>query len=477
MMHTNNPHNHARHKVGFIMALIILISAATLATGPIRESSAQADAPSWSYTGSLNTVHRRHSATLLPDGKVLVVGDSSAPGVLTSAELYDPSTGTWSFTGSPNVPRVSYTTTLLANGKVLVAGGFANSCCLQSDLTNTAELYDPVTGEWSFTGNPNLVRVGHTATLLANGKVLFAGGEGSTALNTAELYDPATGTWSLTGKLSETRVYTAATLLQDGKVLVAGGCGDGECFVYLSSAEIYDPNTETWSVTGSLDTPHENKTLTTLPNGNVLLPGGTFFGSTLKTAELYNPATGRWSYTGSLLNGRAQETVTLLPSGQVLVVGGALSGVGVLKSAELYDPATGKWNTAARLNTARCAHTATLLADGKVLVVGGYDGRGGNGDLRSAELYDPGMLDPAPIGPRIIVASVSGKKLFITGENFDDGAVILLNGEEQRSKNDEQNPQTTLIGKKAGKRIKAGDKLQVRNPDGTLSAEFIFTGS
>jgi N-acetylneuraminic acid mutarotase len=109
----------------------------------------------------------------LPNGKVLVVGGNSATaGILASAELYDPSTGTWSFTGSLNVPRVAYAATLLGNGKVLVAGGYANSCCLESDLTKTAELYDPATGEWSFTGNLNVLRSGNTATLLSNGKVL-----------------------------------------------------------------------------------------------------------------------------------------------------------------------------------------------------------------------------------------------------------------------------------------------------------------
>jgi hypothetical protein len=111
-----------------------------------------------------------------------------------------------------------------------------------------------------------------------------------------------------------------------------------------------------------------------------------------------------------------------------------------------------------------------------VLVVGGNDGFGTN-SLRSAELYDPEGLAPTPIAPRIILASVKGKKLFVTGENFDDGAVILLNGEAQKSKNDDQNPQTTLIGKPAGKKIRPGDRVQVRNPDGTLSEQFIFTGS
>ncbi len=447
-MHANKQQNHAGCHLGLVLALVGLMSAA-LMKGPIQPASAQTGAPSWSYTGSPTT---GGSATLLSDGKVLAVGQSS--------ELYDPSTGTWSLTGSLNVPRSGHTVTLLGNGKVLVAGGYANI-----DFTNTAELYDPATGEWSFTGNLNVLRTGHTATLLSSGKVLFAGGAG-----TAELYDPATGKWSITGNLSETRVGHAAALLQDGKVLVAGGCESEECSFFRGSAELYDPDTGTWSSTGSLNVPRSGHTLTMLPNGNVLLSGGggQHLPIALNTAELYNPATGRWSYTGSLLKRRWEETVTLLSSGQVLVAGGGHPGrTKVFNSAELYHPATGKWNTTASLNTARRFHSATLLSDGKVLVFGGG----------SAELYDPGMLDPAPTAPRIIIASVSGKKLFITGENFHDSAVILLNGEEQKSKNDEQNPQTILIGKKAGKKIKAGDRVQVRNPDGAVSQEFTFTGS
>jgi len=454
------------------MALIILISAATLATGPIRESSAQADAPSWSYTGSLKRIHLGNfgiAATLLPDGKVLVGG--------TPGELYDPSTGTWSDSRTLKVQRADYTATLLGNGKVLVAGGydlFINSDDEAPELTNTAELYDPATGKSLFTGSLNVRRVGHTATLLPNGKVLFAGGVGAASSATsAELYDPATGQWSLTGNLSGTRVRHAAALLQNGKVLVAGGLLlEGGQAVYTASAEVYDPDTETWSSTGSLNTPRGFHTLTTLPNGNVLVSGGEVnaFPFQLNTAEIYNPATGLWSTTGTLNTARLHHTATLLSTGQVLVVGGVTSTGVVSNSAELYDHATGTFKTTADLNTGRYNHTATLLNNGKVLVVGGYD----RSEDRSAELYHPERLVPAP---RIIMASVAGKKLIVAGENFDPGAVILVNGEEQKTRNDEQNPQTMLIGKRAGKNIKPGDRVQVRNPDGTLSAEFIFTGS
>jgi len=453
MMPTNKHQNHDRGRASLVLALIGLIGATGLVNDPISPASARADAQVWTSTGSPNTAD--HSmAFLLPDGKVLVVGGSG------STELYDPSTGTWSITGSLNLPRGASTATLLGNGKVLVAGGYANNrCCAFSDITNTAELYDPATGEWSFTGNLNLRRAHHTATLLSNGKVLFTGGAFDTA---AELYDPATGMCSLTGKLSEPRVGHAATRLQDGKVLVAGGCESEDCFSILGSAELYDPNTENWSATGDLNAARRwLTTLTTLANGNVLLPGGLGLFSLFDTVELYNPATGRWSYTGSPRNNRSGLPATVLPSGQVLVVGGWYGGV------ELYNPATGKWNTTASPKTVRRAVTATLLSDGNVLVVGG----------QSAEIYHPGVLYPAPTAPRIIEASVvKGIKLLITGENFDDGSVILLNRKEQKSKNDPLYPGTNLIGKKAGKKIMAGDRVQVRNPDGTLSEEFVFTG-
>jgi N-acetylneuraminic acid mutarotase len=188
---------------------------------------------------------------LLPDGKVLVVGGSH------EVELYDPSTGTWSVNGT----LADYTAVLLENGKVLVAGGRETISDDEAPLTNTAELYDPATGESHFTGSLNFRRVCQTATLLPNGKVLFAGGVTQRSVgdrieefttNTAELYDPATRQWSLTGNLSTARYVSAAALLQNGKVLVAGGnLYPG----YTASAEVYDPNTETWSSTGSLNKP------------------------------------------------------------------------------------------------------------------------------------------------------------------------------------------------------------------------------
>ena len=471
----------AKHTAALVLALVGLISAATLATGPIRPASAQEVIPSWSYTGSLNTSRYLHTANLLPDGTLLAAGGSNATGVLDSAELYDPDTGMWSITGSLNVARSVHTATLLQDGKVLVAGGITGSVSREF-ATNTAELYDPATRTWSLTGNLNVGRELHTATLLQDGKVLVTGGSSgpNSITNTAELYDPATGIWSIAGALKMTRHLHTATLLQDGKVLVAGGCLDGDCDVPLNSAELYDPNRGDWSAAGSANALRESHTATLLPNGQVLVAGGGRQFENLNTNELYNPATGRWSFTSNLSR-LVNHTATLLANGKVLVAGGWRLGVprsvNTLNNADIYDPATGNWKNTATLNAPRVFHTATLLSNGKVVVVGGYDARFDRSDnsfLRSAELYDPEPPIPAP---KIIGASVMGKKLIVGGENFDDGAVIVLNGEEQKTANDGQNPKTTLIGKKAGKKVKAGDHIQVRNPDGTLSEVFIFTGS
>jgi Galactose oxidase, central domain/Kelch motif len=433
------------------------ISLATLVLGPARLASAQVAASSWSYTGNLNTARVDHSATLLPDGKVLVAGGYDNDNALNSAELYDPATGRWSITGNLNTAGGG-TATLLPNGKVLVTRGL-----------NSPELYDPATGTWSITGKLNTAG-GGTATLLPNGKVLVAGGsDNHSFLNRAELYDPATGTWSITGNLNTARVDHTATLLPNGKVLVAGGffnnCSSG-CSA-LNSAELYDPATGTWSTTGNLNSAPQSHTATLLPNGKVLVAADTGYG------ELYNPATGTWSDTGNLNTIRYGHTGTLLPSGKVLVAAGVDSGgdnVLSIDNAELYDSTTGMWSYTGSLNTGRASHTMTLLANGRVLVAGGrdydYDA------LSSAELFGSSTALPQITG-----ASISGKKLFVEGQNFDAGARIILNDERQKTANDELTATTLLIGKKAGNWIGFGEtvRLKVRNSDGTESAEFSYT--
>jgi Kelch motif/Galactose oxidase, central domain len=372
---------------------------ASVAPSATATPSSPETAPAWTATGSMSGGRILHTATLLADGKVLVAGSagSATPGsmmvysfTLATAELYDPGSGSWTATGSMSGGRILHTATLLPDGKVLVAGGADSISETSVNALATAELYDPATGNWTATGNMIEARARHTATLLANGKVLVAGGSGSAAgsdsLATAELYDPATGTWTATGTMIEARTYQTATLLPDGKVLVAGG--DGRHGPQLASAELYDPGTGSWTATGTMVKDHAEHTATLLQDGRVLVLGGSSAPPTpspTATAELYDPRTGSWTAAESMNREHYGGTATLLDDGSVLLAGGGSSGGS--GGEELYDPSTGSWSATASMLEVRTNHSATLLDDGSVLMAGGINPRG---MLATAELYDPG---------------------------------------------------------------------------------------
>jgi Galactose oxidase, central domain len=359
--------------------------------GPTHEATPQptARAAAWTATGSMIERRVGHTATLLPDGRVLVAGGSISRSLASadSAELYDPRSGTWTVTGNMIHARVGHTATLLPDGRVLVAGGSSRDTGFRSDLVAPAELYDPRSGTWSATASMQGVRRDHTATLLSDGTVLVAGGsDDNGSLASAELYDPASGTWSTTtAKMHEARAGHTATLLPDGTVLVVGGYGrDG----WATSAELYDPSSGSWTRTASIIQAKCGPAgATLLRDGRVLLICGHPVGSSEPrptSAELYDPSSGRWTLTGNM-QGNISLTATLLASGKVLVV--MIESYGLPQVAELYDPSSGSWTRTASTEKARAGHTATLLPDGTVLVAGGSDD---NGMLASAELYDPG---------------------------------------------------------------------------------------
>jgi N-acetylneuraminic acid mutarotase len=309
--------------------------------------------------------------------------------------------------------RKGHTATLLRNGKVLVVGGYQYFSQLAS-----AELYDPASGTWSATGSLNLRRDAHTATLLPDGKVLVAGGYADTvgsvsggSIDAVELYDPASGTWTATGSLVTSRLGPTAELLPNGKVLVAGGVNIAypAHYTFLTSAELYDPASGTWAVTGSMSTPRSSHTSTLLPGGKVLVAAGYDYGRTLGSAELYDPASGSWTTTGSLVNARSGHMATLLPNNKVLAAGG--SSDGPLASAEIYNPVSGTWAATGSLATARTGFAAALLPTGKVLVAGGYDGD--RNYFASAELYGKPLPTLLNISTRLRV--LTGDKVLIGG--------------------------------------------------------------
>ena len=331
------------------------------------------------------------AGTLLKTGKVLLAGGTDANGNDTNvAELFDPTTETFSLTGSMQLTRRTHTASLLPDGRVLIAGGHG-SATPQSEppATATAEIYDPATGTFAFTAGPmNVARLGHTATLLTDGTVLIAGGQTPNRfLNTAELFDPGTGLFTLlSATLTTARTFHTATLLADGTVLLAGGRSPGGPLnqgVELASAEIYDPLAKSFTaVSATMNSPRGAFSSVLLPNGRVLLIGGenaiVSAGITATASgELYNPGSHTFTATGSMSTPREFFTANVLANGQLLVVGGLTSITStqaVLSSAEVYDPLTGAFSPTGALGSARAEQSAVVLNDGSVLVSQGAVG-------------------------------------------------------------------------------------------------------
>ena len=323
-------------------------------------------------TGSLIESLGWHSATRVPDGRVLMVGNKG------SYELYNPLTKTFTLSGSMGTSRDGNAAVLLSNGTVLVAGGILGGSPL-----NSAVVFDPSNNSTIATGAMRAGRANYTATLLPTGKVLLAGGGdmGSyqNALASAELYDPSTGIFTATGSMSQGRTYHTATLLPNGKVLIVGGYFGG------ITAELYDPSTGTFSLTASMANGRTNHSASLLPNGKVLIAGGYYNA----TAELYDPSLGTFAPTGSMGADRWLTNSTLLPNGKVLIAGGYTGSE--LSSADLYDPSTGTFAPTGSLVAGRYQHTGTLLLDGTVLISGGVIS---NQWITKTEIFDPENITP-----------------------------------------------------------------------------------
>lgn len=355
----------------------------------------------FTQTGDMGSKRALHGAALLPDGKVLVVGGISDFGVFVpTAELYDPVSGTFSPTGSPIEARMRPTVVKLADGRVLLAGGLGGDD--GSTYFSSAEIYDPVTGMFTATGDMTARRYVASAALLADGRVLVAAGfnRDDGPLTSADVYDPNTGQFTATGNLALPRTEPKAVVrLVDGRVLIAGGSNeDGP----IATAELYDPISGTFSqTTGDLVHPLEDHSLALLDDGRVLVVGGSDGGGTgfpiyYADAELFDPATGLFTTTGSLAFPREFTTASRLPDGRILIAGGLHTGggpgFGVVAEAEIYDPDSGLFTSAGDMVVPLDEPAAVVLQDQRVLLVGGFDF---DNDLptASAEFFRPDVAD------------------------------------------------------------------------------------
>ena len=363
--------------------------------------------PRWTTTSSMGTARYEHTLTLIAsNGKVLAAGGRSSTGSttgLTTAELYDKTTGTWSATGSFTGARRLHTATQLptsgnptTSGKILIAGGISGTASL-----NTAQLYSPSAGTWSAAANLNAARHLHTDNLLPDGRVLVSGGmNGTTALQTAALYNPASGSGSwaaTTGPIpppgwrfgTATLIQTSNQQLNNHVLLVGGNNGTST----IASVFLFDPVQTAFSTLQALSSPREQHTASVLPNSNgkILVTGGKNGSTVLGTALIFDPGSsnGTWAAAGTMGFARFGHSATVLPTsivanGTVLVAGGN-NGTSTLSSAELFS-GTSTWTSTPAIPGPMQNHGAVLLGNNMVLVAGGLSNS--TTVLNAARLYD-----------------------------------------------------------------------------------------
>jgi hypothetical protein len=284
-------------------------------------------------------------------------------------------------TSAPLRARAAHTATLLGDGRVLIVGGCATDGCTTADASPTTEYYTPGQG---FTAGPELLqpRQGHSATMLADGRVLVAGGwprEGTGPLDSAEVYDPDTGQFEPVGPMTMPRGGLLATALPDGRVLIVGGGDDP------TATELFDPGRDAFTPAAPMPDGIGVGGAIALPDGRVLVVGGQDEAGDAQPGALYDPKSDTWQPTGTVLTPRSRFALAPLPGGRVLVIGGNVEEQGrrsdesLLATTEIYEPGTGTFTVGPSMEIERYKLTAAVDADGRVIVAGGTQ----------AAVYDP----------------------------------------------------------------------------------------
>lgn len=469
----------------------------------------------------LHTARAGHTATALADGRILVAGGSVLGDerleIATSAvEVLNADSGRWTIGPSLSIPRVGHAATLLPDGRLLVVGGFIDrdngtrtrgAEVIEADASRTSviapmaaaraepcmerlndgrvivvggeeigphatsrlvEIFDPVAGSWSPGAASPLPLDRAACALLGDGRLLVAGGwTGSEATDSSALYDPRADTWHPTGALRAPRADAQMALLADGTVLLLGGSSDEPG----AWAELFDPLAIQWSAVPEPLNTRDSFALTGLSDGRAVLTGGAV------AAEVFDPSAGAWSSVGRMREAREQHGVVALPDGGVVAIGGRgtywISGSGrgavatslgdLRSSAERLDPATGAWSSASVEKRARWFHTATPLADGRILVAGGV---GAVGPMASAATLSPASGSWTPAG------AMAEARSDHTATRLGDGSVLVAGG---RSSDGTASARAELFSPTAGTWRPAADMLARRHghtavalPDGRV---------
>lgn len=376
----------------------------------------------WQLTGALTSARSEMASALLPDGRVLAIGGSNGSTVLSSTELYNPQTNTWTTSGTMVTgrfdPTGDFQTPVLLDGRVLVAGGYTQG---SSVATTSSEIYNPTTGNWNAGPPMSQRRASYAWMILPDGRVLVAGGSGdpggTSSTGSAEIYDPQSNSWSAAAPMNAPRYNAAFARLRDGRLLVAGGANGSS---FLASAEIYDPETNTWTSTGSL--PQQRGFIggstTVLPNGKVLVhSAATSSGAPTNEVYVYDPAAGTWSTAPSLGTARWQTGQAIAPDGRVIVVGGI--GASVTATTEQRDPTSGVWTAANPLNVARRIAGVQRLADGQILAFGGIAASARTATSESLSL-GVGQAPSNGAVPTIAGTAAYGQVLRVSGGSWTD---------------------------------------------------------
>jgi len=401
--------------------------------------------PLFVLTDTMTQARAYATATVLPNGKVVFAGGQDGTGVVQpTVEVYDPATAQFTFLGVMSTARKSHTAVLLNNGTVLIAGGIDSNGNFLNTAEIFNPNGGPLT---PLTNTMSDSRASHAATLLDNGQVLISGGQDATSIvNTAEIYDPALEQFICVGgvsvspplcnaSMSDSRMGHTATLLGDGSVLMVGGKDNAGA--YIISADRFTPAVATnagggvFKFGGQMSDARFGHTATRLGDGTVLIAGGNDGFDVLPTAEIYNPATGQFALTGSSVSGatimatpRENHTATLLSDGTVALVGGINNSGNPLASAEIYDPHSGTFSAlASQMSQSRSFHTANLLASGLVLIAGGVPASTGALAVSEAELLAPTPGFFVPNGAMLTA------RQFHTASTLFTGSTIVAGGQ------------------------------------------------